>query len=128
MPGLRLECAVEEDVERLRVNLFKIHSYLAEASKEALRLPEDPGILGVSVRLVYSPGFNIPRVEIRPEVSEDKTPAPQDMEVWGIALLQAWQRMREDPELEKIVDILRSELGLWPRLAMKGKYLTLNAA
>jgi len=127
MPGLRLECSVDGDVERLRVHLAKIHGYLAEASKDALHLPTDPGIWGVSVRLVFAPGFNVPRVDVQPEVSEDKTPAPQDMEAWGIALLQAWQRMRADPELSEILDILEAETGFWPRIAMKGKYLTLNA-
>ncbi len=123
MPGLRLECLKVGDVELLLQNIEFVHRRLQQATRIALHSSD----VGVGVSVIHAPGYGNPRIIIRAEVSEDKTPAPQDMEAWGIALVQAVQLMREAAPSHELGLLFDSEISVWTGLVTKDSWVTLSA-
>ncbi len=125
MPGVRLECSFDGDRERLMSSGQLVFDYLAAATVKALRLKDGPS--GVGMKCIFAPGINVARVEVYAEVSEDKTPAPQDMGLWLAELKKAWKLMRTDPKFVRIYDIVNGSIGFWPGLRMGAVYEELPA-
>ncbi len=118
MPSLRLELEFESDQERLLEVAPYLQRYLGDATAEALSMIDSSG---VSLKIVYAPGVNIPRIDVYAEVSEGKTPE-QDMKNWLAALKKEWIRMRKRRDLAEVMDILCGRVGFWTGIRKDGVY------
>ena len=124
--GLRLECSVPEDLEKLNKVKGLLQQCLGDVTSHMFSLHDSSAVQFSIVGVVAT--HNTPRILVVGEISDDEfhPRTSSHMEKWAIDLAQSWQALRGQLPDKDTRKVMCASVGFSTRI-LHDAYLSLSA-